>query len=129
MTIEYGAFANCCSLKEIVFKSIEEPVFTNISKNDKLPKDFKIVVPDDIYDKEVEIELPYSKSHVSSFSREKVTKFKEDVKNADVYFAVAELEKISEHIQFIADVIQYLICKYGIDNSNYELAKSICKFA
>ena len=114
MTIEYGAFENCISLKEISFNDMQNHVMTNISRHNNLPKDFKIVVPDEIYDDEVNAELSFNKKHVISQSGLKLEQFKKNNKDANVYFAIAYLEDIT-NINIVYDIVRFLKDKYRID--------------
>ena len=91
---------------------------TNISRHNNLPKDFKIVVPDEIYDDEVNAELPFNKKHVISQSGLKLEQFKKNNKDANVYFAIACLEDIT-NINIVYDIVRFLKDKYRIDAQKY----------
>ena len=99
---------------------------TNISRHNNLPKDFKIVVPDEIYDDEVNAELPFNKKHVISQSGLKLEQFKKNNKDANVYFAIACLEDIT-NINIVYDIVRFLKDKYRIDAQKYANIKVALK--
>ena len=115
MEIEFGAFKNCVSLKEILFKNQKDAVFTHIADSNRLPKDFVIVVPDDLLQKQLNIELPSNKKHVVSVTEYQLIKLKRQLNcNFNTYVAIWHLRKV-KNFKTIQCIEQYLVKKYDID--------------
>ena len=68
MKIDISAFKNCVSLKEIDLSKVDEPVFIGFLPSDNIPNDTKIVIPDKLYDKWLDVELPCHHKKIKKYS-------------------------------------------------------------
>ena len=127
MIIEFGAFANCCSLKEIHFEKCKEAINTNIYHN--ASNDFKIIVHDKMLKQELAIELRANFSKVIKYSDYIQLKI-DKLKNSNIILSIIYLEEVvsllnnTEYINTIISIIKLLADKYKID----EFQKSYIQF-
>lgn len=126
MIIKYGAFANCTSLKEIHFEKCSEPNNTNIYRNTS--DDFKIIVKDKLFEKSLDTEIHANFSKIirySDYIQQKIDK----LENSKIILSIIQLKEVCfllnqiEYIKVIKSIIQILIDKYKITESQIQYIK------
>lgn len=130
MIIEFNAFKNCTSLKEIHFEKLDEPVNTDIY-NCNVPDDLKIIVKDKLYKQFLDIEIPanhYRLTLYSEYLQEKLQK----IKNYNIILSIIYIQNVidlaleqqlSVALQLIITILkkQFNITDEIISYVNYKL--------
>ncbi len=118
MKIEYGAFQNCTSLKEIHFEKCNEAINTNIYKSN-IPAYMKIIVNDKVFNQSLSVEFPanlYRLQRYSDYIQQKI----DTAKNSNIVLSIIQLNKVidfhlDENIDNIVQKIKNYLCdKYSI---------------
>lgn len=121
MVIEYGAFQNCNSLKEIHFEKCHTAINTNIY-NSNIPDDLKIIVHDKLYSDFFKTEIKANRSCLllySEYIQEKIA----NIKYSNIILCIIYLKNITSAIDnnqiiiTLNNIITYLTSKYQITNT------------
>lgn len=130
MIIEFNAFKNCTSLKEIHFEKLDEPVNTDIY-NCNVPDDLKIIVKDKLYKQFLDTEIPANHYRITLYSeylQEKLQK----IKNYNIILSIIYIQNVidlaleqqlSVALQLIINILkkQFNITDEIISYVNYKL--------
>lgn len=121
MVIEYGAFQNCVSLKEIHLEKCDFPVNTNIY-NSNVPDDLRIIVNDKVYNESIDKELQANRYRLTLYSdyiQEKIDK----ISNTKIIQGIIYLSKFIQQsnnqdiVSSLKNIITQLKNKYKISDS------------
>lgn len=127
MIIEFGAFYNCVSLKEIHLEKCNFPVNTNIY-NCNTPNNLQIIVNDKVYKKSLETEIPANHKYLKCYSeyiKNNLNKIKniniiESIIYIDIFIQMYDQSEVS---QILKSLIQKLRQKYDISDNIISFVK------
>ena len=127
MIIEFGAFNNCTSLKEIHLEKCDFSVNTNIY-NCNTPKNLQIIVNDKVYKKSLETEIPANHKNLKLYSeyiKDKLHKIKHvNIIESIIYIDMfTQMYNKTEVLQVLRSIVQILKQKYHISDDNIDYVK------
>lgn len=125
MIIEFGAFKNCTSLKEIHLEKCDFPVNTNIY-NSNVPEDMRIIVSDKVYNNSLKTEIPfnhYRLTRQSDYIQEKIDK----ISNAKIIQSIIYIDKFIQESNNL-DIIEVLKNTIELLKDKYNISKSIISY-
>lgn len=111
MIIEFNAFKNCTSLKEIHFEKLDKPVNTNIYSCN-IPNDLKIIVKDKLYKDFLNVEIP-ANHHKLMVQSEYIKQKIEKTKYYNIILSIIYIQKVVdlEIDQQLSNILKTLISK------------------
>lgn len=132
MIIEFNAFKNCTSLKEIHLEKCNFPINTNIY-NSNIPDDMRIIISDKVYNDSLKTEIRsnhYRLTRYTDHIQEKIDK----ISNIKIIQSIIYIDKFIQEsndldiINALKNIVEQLKIKYNISKSiinyvNYLLDK------
>lgn len=123
MVIEFGAFQDCLSLKELHFEKCTQPVNTDIYRCN-VPDDMKIIVHDKMYQKFFDIEIPANKYRLQLYS-EYIQKKIDYIMHSHIITSIIYLDGIvnmldascQQIVEMLKTIRQYLKSKYAVSDA------------
>ena len=125
MKIDISAFKNCVSLKEIDLSKVDEPVFIGFLPSDNIPNDTKIVIPDKLYDKWLDVELPCHHKKIKKYS-EKIQDKINDLEKSNILQAYNKIILATQQInniklqEILKNITKQLLDMYNINKEQLD---------